>query len=132
MQLDMNTVLSCEEDPHLDIVIGHSMGQVMMIEAVKALSVDIPMISIGGPLSHPIWGKALRAVGLGKPDKRWHDIPMLWNADDIVPAWHFWQTNPKGFHPIRIAVAGSFRNEHPMELYLRHPLLRTEIETRII
>jgi len=116
----------------LDVLVGHSMGQVMMIEAVKRVWPDgvgvlPPMLSIGGPMSHPLWGRSLRAVGLGKPHKNWNKIAMGWNSDDIIPAWHGWQTNPAGFDPFRIAIAGQGKNEHPMELYLGHPIVREKI-----
>jgi len=111
----------------VDLIIGHSMGNAMMIEAVKRLGLNIPMISIGNPLGHPIFGRALRSVNMGKVDQEWPIIPNFWNSDDMVSSWHGWQDAPGGFESDRIAVVGSGRDEHPMELYLSHSKIRSAI-----
>ncbi len=105
-----------------DLIIGHSAGQPVGIEAARLAGYTGPILTIGGPLSHPVYGRALRLVDMGE-----HPIPAkvlhLWNADDGVCCSRLLGTRHPGWMAeARIAVAGfgGWVREHPAELYLDH------------
>lgn len=122
-----------------DLILAHSMGQAFgaaALERLNALTLGarrwptVPFFAIGGPLGHPVWGKALRAVGLNfKKLQGMH----FYNKDDGVTAL----LNQGGIAPtknwdsvyVSIAGNGGFVKEHAVDFYLTHPILIEHIKT---
>ena len=118
------------------VIVAHSMGEPLVLAAERELRLAgagtcLDYITIGGPLSHPIWGSSLRAVGLGRPTAQ---TPIrFWNYDDGVCCSRLaWSIQPSWCINRRVAVAGDtgFFVEHPAELYLSNPNVKRAIYER--
>ena len=119
---------------HKSIVVAHSMGQPLILAAERELRIEgrptmLEYVTIGGPLSHPIWGSGLGVVGLGRPTAQ---TPIaFWNKDDGVSALKSgWVQPPSWMDNRRIAIPGEigFVVEHDATLYLSNPNVSRAIE----
>ncbi len=106
-----------------DLIFAHSAGQPITIEAARLAGYDGAVITFGGPLSHPVYGHALRLAGLGeRPISA--DVIHIWNADDgVCCSPTLGVRHPSWIAEHRIAAPGSvgWVREHAAELYLDHP-----------
>lgn len=114
------------------IVIAHSMGTPLALDALRDLRSPVPLLAIGSPMTHPIFGPRLELAGFGRA---WNDRPQppaITNRDDGICALRWlgqrFIRRPKGFRVVEVEVeveAGGepkgWVREHEAELYLRHP-----------
>ena len=109
------------------VIIAHSMGQALALEAVRALRCTIPVVTLGGPLSHPVFAQALRTAGIARAPAL---TPVhLWNRDDGVCASKLFGTRHPHWmaaHEVVVPGWGGYALEHPAERYLASPVA-TEI-----
>ena len=103
------------------VLLSHSMGTVLLIQAERLLRTGLPIVCLASPLSNPAIAKALMAVGLGRPPPS--RVIHLWNNDDSIPGGKL-AKQPGYFNDTRIAVADNdlegAESEHDVRLYLRH------------
>jgi hypothetical protein len=111
------------------LLLAHSMGEPLLLEAVRRVQPDLPIATIGGPLSHPFFGNTLATVGLRKPTPG--DAPLrFWNRHDGVCCSRFLGARqPSWMNATRIAVAGDtgWVVEHSAVLYLEHDNVRRAV-----
>lgn len=108
------------------VLIGHSMGQPVLFAALRQLAeaglvVEQPIVTIGGPAFHRVWGPPLRMAGLGRPPPG-ATVLHFWNRDDPIcgarPVHPSWVTHE------RVAVAGAGgADEHDAADYLGNPVV---------
>lgn len=116
------------------VLVGHSMGQPLLFAALRDLArdgvvVDLPIVTIGGPAFHRLWGAPLRVAGLGLPPPG-SSVAHYWNEDD--PVCGRWPVHPSWVTHERVAVAGrAGAEEHHAHLYLVNPVVaRAVVEAR--
>jgi hypothetical protein len=113
------------------IVIGHSMGQAFGSAALEGLHeadgersewASVPFLAIGGPLGHPVWGRALRGVGLKL--KELNGVHFYNHDDGVTSMFNQYHEDTDNWKHIRVAIAGDggFVKEHKDKFYLTHPL----------
>lgn len=115
------------------VVVAHSMGQPLILAAERKLRSKgagtlLPYVTLGGPLSHPVYGNALGMVGLGMATEQ--QPTAFYNYDDIVCAGPCnWVRLPSWMKNVRVAVISDNQRvmEHAAPLYLAHPLVAREI-----
>lgn len=114
----IRTVLSQIREQAPDVVVAHSMGSVLAIEALAQLTERPRLVLIGSPFHHHVLGPALelKARSLVNCESFWHD------RDPI--ARHGRRTH---FTSTQIWVSGS-GDQHRAELYLDHPLVQAAIK----
>jgi hypothetical protein len=105
-------------------------GEKLLLAAERRLATGLPIITIGGPLSHPVFGPALAAVGLRKPTPG--EPPLrFWNEHDGVCCSRFLGARqPAWMGAVRIAVAGDtgWVVEHDAALYLQNENVRRAVQ----
>ena len=103
------------------VVLSHSMGTVLAINAERLVRTGLQMVCLASPLSNPAVLQALLAIGYGREPAE--PIIHLWNDDDPIPGGKHAQ-QPSYFKASRIAVASNeakaFASEHDVRAYLRH------------
>lgn len=111
--------------PH--VVLAHSMGQPLMIEVLRrAGGPKTPMVCVGGPLNHPVWGRSMWiAGGLGREIPDGKRVFNYYNPQDLVAASPWlgshppqWMTNQKIDIP---GIPKTPVSEHPLEVYVTAP-----------
>lgn len=113
------------------VVIGHSMGQALGSAALERLAAQpgdgagwasVPFLAIGGPLGHPVWGRALRGVGLKL--KNLNGVHFYNHDDGVTSMFNQYHEDTDNWKHIRVAIAGDggFVKEHRDKFYLTHPL----------
>jgi len=112
------------------VVLAHSMGTVLAVQAERMLRTGLPMVLMASPLSNPALHLALDGMGLARPPSR--RLVHIWNNDDPIPGARS-AVQPEYFEAVRIAVAdnelGEISFEHDVRLYLRHVHTLTALET---
>lgn len=103
-----------------DLIIAHSFGAVL----AAYVSPNVPVVAIGSPIGHAVYGRALSLRGLPAMPHPSYDI---FNDEDDVACSRLLGRRmvvDLGWMPVRIAVAGhgAFVLEHRDDLYMRHPL----------
>lgn len=116
--------LEYSEHPH-KVIIAHSMGTVLASAALEGL--QVPLINIGSPITHPLYGTALSLVGLGKG----RAFRTLQNRDDGICALGTplgrWARSAPGWNAEFVDVEAGplpWPHEHPQDLYFKHPRFR--------
>lgn len=100
------------------LIVAHSMGSAL----ARAAAHVSPVLHIGSPVGHPIYGRALDMMLRGAREPS----PMsmeLWNADD--PVANHWLLGRRAvpWEQRRLALAGHKGfGEHAFAGYVRHPL----------
>lgn len=111
------------------LLLAHSMGEPLLLEAVRRVQPNLPIITLGGPLSHPFFGNTLATVGLRKPTPG--EPPLrFWNRHDGVCCSRFLGARqPSWMEAARIAVAGDtgWVVEHDAVLYLENDNVRRAV-----
>lgn len=108
------------------LLLAHSMGEPLLCAAERRVQSGLPIITVGGPLSHPVFGNALASVGLRRPTPGKPPI-RFWNRHDGVSCSRFLGARQPGWmDPVRIAVAGDkgWVVEHDATLYLANENVR--------
>lgn len=115
------------DEPRLAIL-AHSQGTVWMGRVLRALAatsvwrsraLTIPVVFMGSPLHHPVYGGLLETVGLGGP---YPATPLsLYNDGDPVCApWWGKPIDIAYVDAVRIAIAGDGGDAEHMQ-YWQHP-----------
>jgi hypothetical protein len=127
------------------LILAHSMGQPLMFKVLSRRpklereqlykSGVVPIVTMGGPLSNPIFAAALNAAGLGD-DPDVGAVVAFWNRDDYVCTPPSGQpSHPRFVDPIRIAVPSPLPpwavDEHDGALYLGHSIVGAWIRNAI-
>jgi len=104
------------------IVVAHSMGTVLALNAERLLRTGLPILCLASPLSNPGIRPMLEAAGYGQRPRA--TSIHVWNDDDPIPGGKRAE-QPSYFQAVRVAVADNeaseFATEHAVTLYLRHP-----------
>jgi hypothetical protein len=108
-----------------DLVIAHSFGAPLVVEAMRRSSIALPLFAIGSPLGHPIHGFVLGLLGMtAKPGRRQAAFDVF-NVDDPVttsPLLGRFDTSRDGWVPVRVALPGNGGfGEHSDVGYVSHP-----------
>lgn len=108
------------------LLLAHSMGEPLLCAAIRRTQCKLPLVTIGGPLSNPMFGNALATVGLRAPTPGERPV-RFWNRHDGVCCSRvFGARQPAWMDAIRIAVAGDtgWIVEHDAVLYLENENVR--------
>lgn len=113
------------------VIVGFSLGQALAATALEGIAEPVPLVGIGGPLGQPVFGRVLRAIGLGAAQPKacaWD----VWNADDAVSSIGGLQgpehTPLPGWHMVRVGDAGpnpGLFGEHRDAMYLAHQAVQS-------
>ena len=120
----------------VDLIVTHSLGCSLImpvLSRLQALDAKPMLFGIGGPHSHPIWGRALSWVGLRHSASPYWDRrrPIhFWNQDDMVCSLGTAYSAPPGWTSTRIGHPGEgvFAQEHVDLFYLTSTLFIEQLE----
>lgn len=108
------------------LLLVHSMAEPLACAVMRRVQCEIPLVSIGGPLSNPLFAGALSAVGLRSPTPGKRPVRFWNNNDGVCCSRVFGARQPHWMDAIRIAVAGDtgWIVEHDATLYLENENVR--------
>jgi alpha-beta hydrolase superfamily lysophospholipase len=131
LERQVASVVLAIEDTDPSVIVAHSCGAVLAAAALRRIRVDLPLICIGSPIGHPVYGAAFASIGL-RGAVGGAQCVDIWNADDPVacsPILGRSNTSALGWDSRRIAVAGVARwvAEHADRHYLTHHATRMAV-----
>lgn len=123
----LQQVIDRIDDPQM-MVLAHSQGSVWMgrvLRAMAATSVwgeriaSLPVVFLGSPLHHPVYGGMLNTIGLGGPYPT-NPLSIYNNGDPVCASRILGTREPPELDSVRIAIAGDGGHAEHMQ-YLEHP-----------